>query len=624
MAKVIPNEVVQSIREQVDILDIVGEYVDLQKRGKNYFGKCPFHDERTPSFSVEADQQFFKCFSCGRGGNVFSFMMDIEGCSFQEAVALVAQKGHASVDFDFESTTNRQRRRWSADEENLIAIHEAAKDFYHYLLTVTQYGQEAMAYLKGRGFSRETIDRYQIGLAPKDDQLSYQHLRTKEFSDEALIASGIFIRSDYDQEIRDRFAGRLIFPLRGPEGETLAFSGRILPDDSGETSKQAKYLNSPETALFQKSRFLFNLDLARPEIRRVKEVILFEGFMDVIKASEAGIKNGLASMGTSLTSAHIQMIRRQTKEVLLAYDGDKPGIEAAYRALDHFAEEASDVKVQVCVFPDQMDPDEYIEHYGSEQFGHFIVNQRLSIMHFYRYYYRMHYDLATDSGKLQYIEAIIQRIARLDTAVEQELYLKELSQETQLAVDSLKEQLLQVQRDLPQQGASRTDNSPLREGADTSWQSLSRQPAQEAYSPLEINEMHLFNRLLKQEDAWVMLKVKYPDFQFQSVKMQTLFTLLEAYRQDQGENYSPQAFYNRLLDQADQALLVDIYCLDTPEEVTDMEIEDLVFNITTKTDLKSQLAALKDEMEQAKLTNDQARIGDLNLRRIQILRQMKR
>ncbi|KAA9301716.1 DNA primase [Aerococcus sanguinicola] len=621
MAKAIPNEVVQSVREQVDILDIVGEYVDLQKRGKNYFGKCPFHDERTPSFSVEADQQFFKCFSCGRGGNVFSFIMDIEGLSFPEAVASVAMKGHASVNFDFDLTAKQQTRR-SPEEENLIAIHEAAKDFYHYLLTVTQYGQGAMAYLKGRGFSQETINRYQIGIAPEDGQLSYQHLLTKGFTDEALLASGIFIRSDYDHQLRDRFSGRLIFPLRSPEGETVAFSGRILPQESGTQSDQAKYLNSPETAIFQKSHFLFNLDLARPEIRRVKEVILFEGFMDVIKASEAGIKNGLASMGTSLTSAHIQMVRRQTKEVLLAYDGDKPGIEAAYRALDHFSEQAPDLKIQVCVFPDQMDPDEYIERYGSEQFGHFIVNQRLSVMHFYRYYYRLHYDLGTDSGKLQYIEAIIERIARLDSAVEQELYLKELSEETQLALDSLKDQLLQVQQTVSR--PSQTGERQAEEAVASSWLGPSSQPAQEAYSPLEINEMHLFNRLLKQDDAWLMLKVKYPDFQFQSVKMQTLFTLLEAFRQDQGANYSPQAFYNRLLDQADQALLVEIYCLDMPEEVSEAELEDLVYNIRTKTDLKGQLAALKDEMEQAKLTNDQARIGDLNLKRIQILRQMKR
>ncbi|OYW67330.1 MAG: DNA primase, partial [Aerococcus viridans] len=344
------------------MLDVTSQFVDLQKRGRNYFGYCPFHDEKTPSFTVNEEKQIFHCFSCGRGGNVFRFMEEIEGYSFPQAVQKVAEAGNVSVSFDWSALDDgKQTANYSSAQNRLIQIHEELRQFYHYLLMNTENGHQGLTYLYDRGLSKETLDAFQIGIAPEDGRLAAQHLLNKEFTIEELQLSGIFV-GDQDR-LKDRFAGRVMFPLRNPQGKTVGFSGRILPGSNRYKSHPdaAKYLSGAETEIFEKNTFLFNLDLAQNEARRAKELVLFEGFMDVIASHNEGVGNGVASMGTSLTNNQIKAIERTSKQVLIAYDGDKPGQKATLRAINLIQNQSSRLKLNVLAFEQNLDPDEFIQ-----------------------------------------------------------------------------------------------------------------------------------------------------------------------------------------------------------------------------------------------------------------------
>lgn len=314
----IPEDVIEQVRSQVNIVDVVSQYVQLKQSGKNLFGLCPFHEERTPSFSVSEDKQIFHCFSCGRGGNVFKFMMEIENLSFPEAVKKVAEMEHLDVDSKY-FTDAAPASRETSEQKQLIELHEQAVKLYHHILINTKMGKSALDYLHHRGVNDETIDLYQLGYAPQQ-RLLKPFFDERQADYQLLRKSGLFSETQ-DGKLRDRFVDRVMYPIRNATGQTVAFSGRLLAKDSD----MPKYLNSPETELFNKRKILFNLDLARPNIRSKQPALLFEGFMDVISAYQGGIKSGIASMGTSLTEQQIYDIQRITREVIVCYDGDAPG-----------------------------------------------------------------------------------------------------------------------------------------------------------------------------------------------------------------------------------------------------------------------------------------------------------
>ena len=429
MLKKISEEKINEIRQASDIVDVIGEYVQLRKQGRNYFGLCPFHGENTPSFSCSADKQIYHCFGCGAGGDVFSFLMDLEGYSFQEAALKLAEK--VNIDPGFALEPEGRSKTVPPDWQEMIEAHQLLCKFYHHLLVNTKEGQDALEYLLNRGFSSQSIDKFQIGYALNSWDFTYKYLTKKNFQPALIEKAGLIIRREQDGSYFDRFRDRIMFPIFDQNGNTIAFSGRSL--GAGEP----KYLNSPETAIFNKSKILYNYHLARPSIRKLQHAVLFEGFADVIAADRSGIENGVATMGTSLTDEHVSLLKKNVQSITICYDSDSAGIEAAFRASNMLE---TNCQVKVAIMPDGMDPDEYVKTYGEEKFRTEIIGSSMTLMSFKMFYYRKGKNMQNEGDRLRYIEQILKEISRLDKAVEKDLYLRQLAEEFTLSLEALKEQ----------------------------------------------------------------------------------------------------------------------------------------------------------------------------------------
>lgn len=437
MASKIPEQLIEQIRSQSDIVDVISEYMQLTKRGRNWFGLCPFHGEQTPSFSVSEDKQIFHCFGCGAGGNAITFVMDIENISFPEAIAKLGERAGIQVDVT-ESKSPEQNRSFSKSEERMREAHAFATDFYHHLLLNTEDGEEALNYLLKRGFSKEFIESNGIGWSlPHWDTLTVL-LERKGYDLEEMVESGLIIKRETGDSHFDRFRGRIMFPIRDENGKVIAFSGRILQS----SSEEAKYLNSPESPIFHKSQVLYNLDKARSAIRKNRQVILMEGFMDVLAANQVGIYNAVASMGTSLTPQHIQKLKRLVEQVTVCYDGDSAGIEAAKRAAEMLYVEK--LKVSVAMLPNQLDPDEYIRMYGSQQFTEQIIAKPYTFIAFMMFYARRNKNFQFENDTLQYIQEVLEYLVDKSSPIERDLYIRQLSTETNVSEEAIKSQLRHV------------------------------------------------------------------------------------------------------------------------------------------------------------------------------------
>jgi DNA primase len=413
--KRIPEETVEQIRSSVNIVEIVSQYVQLHKSGKNYFGLCPFHEEKTPSFSVTEEKQIFHCFSCHRGGNVFKFIMEIENISFPEAVIKVAELG--GIDLP-KSVTESNATAGSADTQvgQLRQIHSLAADLFHHILVNTEIGETALKYLHQRGLTDETIETFHLGYAPVQ-QVLLPFLEDRHFPRELLIRSGLFTENDAGQ-LYQRFKERVLFPIRDPQKRVIAFSGRLLKKDE----KLPKYLNSPETLLFNKRKVLFNFDLAKSEIRQHGFAILFEGFMDVISAYQAGVQQGIASMGTSLTNEQIYLLERTTDRLCLCYDGDDPGQKATARALQ-LLQPLTKLELGVIPIPGKRDPDEYINQESPTAFVKLVKDGQQNQMSFWFSFLAANRNLTNENDQLAYISDSLEKIATVASPVARDLYL---------------------------------------------------------------------------------------------------------------------------------------------------------------------------------------------------------
>lgn len=627
LANFIPEEIINEVKNNVNILDVTSQFVDLQKRGRNYFGYCPFHEERTPSFTVNEEKQIFHCFSCGRGGNVFRFMEEIEGYSFPQAVQKVAEAGNVSVSFDWSALDDgKQTANYSSAQNRLIQLHEELRQFYHYLLMNTENGHQGLTYLYDRGLSKETLDVYQIGIAPEDGRLAAQHLLNKEFTIEELQLSGIFV-GDQDR-LKDRFAGRVMFPLRNPQGKTVGFSGRILPGSNHYESHPdaAKYLNSPETEIFEKNTFLFNLDLAQNEARRAKELVLFEGFMDVIASHNEGVGNGVASMGTSLTNNQIKAIERTSKQVLIAYDGDKPGQKATLRAINLIQNQSSRLKLNVLAFEQNLDPDEFIQKYGGERYVNFVLNKRLSPIHFMRNYYRQEFSLETDNGKIQFINVMLEAIAKIQQAIDRDIYVGEIAEDTGVSKDTLLHQLESHSPKKQSHQPYQADDNGNQKSfpTNTNFQPSIPATTSKKKSQLEKSELLLLYRLLYNSETWLLIANR--DFHFHSSGVETVFMLLSDYRENNqnidGE-IDPGDFLQALSGAEEQRLVAEVMNMEVAPDIGEGEVEDLIYNIQIKGNIEQKMQSLDDEIAYARSVDDFAQISILIKQKIDLLKQIK-
>lgn len=438
MTNRIEEELIEQVRNNNDIVDLVSEYVQLTKRGRNYFGLCPFHGEQTPSFSVTQEKQIFHCFGCGAGGNVITFLMDIENLSFHDAVSKLGNRIGLTIE---ESSSNSSEVITPISKEVVIMkkAHEFASEYFHHLLLHTEEGENALNYLEERGFSKEIIEKYKIGWSLQKWDALTTLLERKGMDLKEIEKTGLIIRKENELKYFDRFRGRIMFPVFDESGHVIAFSGRII----NKSENEAKYLNSPESPIFQKSQVLYNLDKARPDIRKQRNVVVFEGFLDVIAAAKAGIINGVATMGTALTSQHITKLNRLTSNVTLCYDGDKAGMEAAKRASTSL--QAQNIQTEIAIIPDAMDPDDYIKNFGEEAFRTKIIEKPHSYLSFMMIVLKRDKNFNNENDTLQYIQEILEILSERNSSVERDLYIRQISQETNVSEEAIYQHLRKLQ-----------------------------------------------------------------------------------------------------------------------------------------------------------------------------------
>lgn len=557
MSNRVPEEVIEQIRSTADIVDIVGEYVQLTKRGRNWFGLCPFHGESTPSFSVTSDKQIFHCFGCGAGGNVITFLMDIENVTFQEALAKLGSRAGIDVEVN---TPGDSAPAITKSDNQLILMHEFAADMYQHILLNTEEGQAALDYLENRGFTRDLIEKYRIGWSLPEWNYMATALQRKGFSEEELISSGLAIERDQGNGFFDRFRGRIMYPIMNESGKTIAFSGRILEN----TKQEAKYMNSPESPIFQKSQVLYNVNHARGAIRKNRKIILFEGFMDVIAASRAGVENGLATMGTSLTAQHIRAMKRFAQDVVICFDGDDAGWEAAKRAAIALNEER--FKVEVAVLPGKMDPDDYVRENGNEAFKEQIIGKPHAFIAFAMMHARRHKNFQYENDLLQYIQEVLQLLAGRSSSIERDLYIKQLSNETGLSEESI----LQHYRKLENKSIER--NRQPKEQQSSS-QPVKRSP--QKTTSLNRAERLLFSHALSDQRVMEKLAAVQSGMPFVSEEFKALYVQLLGFYEE-WDKADFHKFLETLQDPELRKIVMAIAMTERDPEHSEEEIADCI------------------------------------------------
>ena len=505
----VDKQLISEIKNSVNIVDVIGEVVQLTKAGRNFLGLCPFHGEKTPSFNVVEDKQFYHCFGCGRSGDVFKFIEDYRGVSFMEAVQIVGDQ----VGIRVQTLPPSQSRPQQADgKQPFYEIHQEAAKFYHAILMTTKMGEEARQYLYDRGLDDEVLRHFQIGLAPAEGNYLLQSVSGK-FSENILADSGLFHISDRGT-MYDAFQDRIMFPLSDDTGRVIAFSGRLWRESAEGAKPQGKYKNSRATLLFNKSYELYHLDKAKQVAKKNHELYLMEGFMDVIAAYRAGIENAVASMGTALTQEHVAHLSKFTKKVILAYDGDKAGRLATAKALEVLEKQ----EVEVVQIPDQMDPDEYLNKNSPQALADLLEKTRLSRVEFLMDYWKPD-NIENLQAQIEFVEKMAPLIAQTPSVTAQNTYIYKLAD---LLVDF---DYLQVEQTV---NSSRLQmRSQRQEQAQIQTQSPVASPTvvQKQLPRLVRAENHLLHRM----NAFPYVLNEYrlrTDFSFDTPALQTLYQLL--------------------------------------------------------------------------------------------------
>lgn len=416
----IPQETIQQIQNRIDIVEIVGGFVKLKKRGANYLGLCPFHNEKTPSFTVSPSKEIYKCFGCGKSGNTIGFIMEHEKYSYVEALKWLAAKYNIEVEEEFR---NPEQRLLQQTAEGLFIINKFAQEYFSDILFNDPEGMTAgLGYLRERDFREETIRKFQLGYCPEDGGSFSAAALRQQYNPELLQKSGLVVMRD--GRSMDNYRGRVIFPVHNQSGKVIGFGARLIR----KNDKAPKYINTPENEIYVKSRLLYGMYFARQAIDRQNECLLVEGYTDVISLHQAGIANVVASGGTSLTIDQLRLIRKFTQNLTIVYDGDSAGIKAAMRGLDLALEEG--LNVRLVLIPDNEDPDSYVKRIGASAFTGFVEENRKDVILFQLEIALR--DAGTDSNrKSAVVNQIAESIARINKAEDftrQQDYIKRCSE----------------------------------------------------------------------------------------------------------------------------------------------------------------------------------------------------
>lgn len=416
------DDIIEEVRMKNDIVEVISQYVKLQRKGSSYFGLCPFHNEKSPSFSVSPSKQMYYCFGCGAGGNVFTFIMEYENFSFVEALRYLAER--AGVELP-KMEYSKEAKEAADKKAALLEVNKLAAQYFYYQLR-RQNGQAAWKYLTGRGLTEETMKKFGLGYSDKYSDDLYKYLKQKGYKDELLRDSGLF-NVDERRGMYDKFWNRVIFPIMDVNSRVIGFGGRVMGDG------KPKYLNSPETKIFDKSRNLYGLHLARTS--RKKYLIVCEGYMDVITMHQAGFTNAVASLGTALTSGHASLLKRYTQEVLLLYDSDEAGVRAALRGIPILRE--AGVAARVVDLSPYKDPDEFIKALGADAFEE-RLEQAVNGFMFRVRQAEKDYNLRDPQGKTEFFRQVAAMLLEFPEELERSNYIDAVSRTYQIVPAELK------------------------------------------------------------------------------------------------------------------------------------------------------------------------------------------
>ncbi|MFU2205342.1 DNA primase [Streptococcus pluranimalium] len=569
---ILDKETIAQIKQETNIVDVIGEVVALSKAGHNHLGLCPFHKEKTPSFNVIEDKQFYHCFGCGKSGDVFKFLEDYRQIPFKEAATVLADRLDMSVQVP--QTNHHQPKH---PHEKLFQINADANKFFQAVLMTTKQGEVARQYLYERGLTDELIKHFQIGLSPEEPDYLFKSLSNK-YDEETILASGLFNLSEESNRIYDAFQNRIMFALTNDQGKVIGFSGRIWTEQAKE-SHHAKYKNTRSTPIFNKSYEFYHLDQAKPVIAKKREVYLMEGFMDVIAAYQAGVVNAVASMGTALTQEHVSHLSQFTKKVVLTYDGDAAGQNAIAKSLEILAQ----FTVDVVKMPQGMDPDEYLKATSAGELAYLLEKSRISQVEFWMYHL-----LPENSDNLQsqiaYVERIADIIAKEPSITAQNTYISKVAEllpdfDYHQVEQSVNNRRLSIRQDTVQTQAVEPVYIDM--------------PIVKQVTALRKTENHLFHRMLFHPVILNDFKLR-DDFQFHTPELIELYQLLLANGditsfELSGESEAVQQAYYQVLEE------------QLPEEVGDNEILDLERHrerLLVQNDMRKQSQLIKDTSNQ--------------------------
>ncbi len=559
------DTLVEEILDKIDLVELIQEVTPLQKKGKNHFGLCPFHHEKTPSFSVSEDKQLYHCFSCKASGNALTFVKETKQMTSREALHYLADRANVPLDQTFVDDPKRK----------YYQINQDATDFFHDVLHHTKEGIEALTYLQQRGFKTATLEHFNVGLAPKKHDALTQTLRQKEVLLSDLLDLGLAQESE---TVYDVFYQRIIFPIHSPQGDVIGFSGRTYHDDE----RLAKYINTINTPVFEKSQVLYNYHRAKAAIKKHQRAILFEGFMDVMSAYQAGLEESLAIMGTALTEQHIQTLKSSTQQIVLCFDGDAAGQEATAKFVDRL--EAAQFEVSVVTLDKGQDPDDFIQKYGNEAFQQ-KINEALNShdYHYQRELSKVNKEKVTEVEKFK--NAVFKRIANLSN-YRQDHYLQRMSKDFNASYDILVEDFKSVRR--------------------KSYPTYKKIPKIAITNKFVKAERGFIRYFLKDESYVRRFKYHFEDALFNDKNARDIeLEIFEYYEFNKHSCIVKKLFKERLSDAQKAYFETYVDAEETP--LHEHEFEDFI-DVMEEQLVKNRIEALKKRLEDAKETKEKIRI----------------
>ena len=585
----IPEEVIDEVRASSDIINVVSDYVRLRKQGNNYVGLCPFHNEKTPSFMVSADKQIFRCFGCGEGGNVISFIMKWEKTSFPEAVRFLANRAGITISEEDDPVKNARLKELNEAYE----INELVKDFYQYILANHPVAGEARNYLKKRGLTEETIDKFQIGFAPPSWDGLLHFLNKKGYAPEKLEKLGVVLaRSKGKPGFYDRFRNRVMFPIWDIRGKVVGFGGRVLDDSV------PKYLNSPETILFNKSHLLYGINKAAESIRRNDQAIIVEGYLDVITCHQAGISNVVASLGTAFTREQGKLLLRYSQAVIMAYDADAAGVHATMRGwqlLDDLG-----CRVRVVSIPDGKDPDEFIRAHGVDEFLGVVRQGAQTLSEFNTDRAMEKYDMATLEGKFKIASEVIPSITNISNEIEKNEAIMRLAKRLHLSPEAVRAEVEKKprtsrntwsNRDKITDARNNNDNRVL--GQIASGDEDARSKAEESLLVLMLSDSNIFLKVKEEIGVHFSLRQEYLN----------IINLLNEIVEKELD-YQPAVLFDRLQDESATEVLKRLILMEIPRDNMNQVIDDCIRTVK-EDEIRKKREELLKRMEEADKSRDQ-------------------